>query len=86
MGTVKSYKAKRGSKTVVVKQHTKGRTLKSSFLDRISENPEGGYTITIKGRDYPYPYLPNQKVGGIISGTNGSSGKYYNKHIRGKYF
>ena len=79
---VKSHKAKRGGKTVTVKEHIRGSKIKSSFLDRVEENPEGGYSVIIKGRSYPYPSMPNEKVGGIIRG----SGTYYNKHIRGKYF
>lgn len=85
---VKSYTAKRGSKTTVVREHTKAkfRTVRSSFIDRISEDGEGGYIITIKGKDYPYPYLPDFMVGGIVRGSSGSSGKYYNKNIRSRWF
>lgn len=82
---VSSHKAKRGKKTVVVKEHNKKqrfRSVNSSFIDRVSERPEGGYTITIKGRDYPYPLLPNEKVGSLVSGR----GTYYNKTIRGRFF
>lgn len=84
---VKSHKAKRGNKTTVVKEHTRrGSKIRSSFLERIEENSDGGYSVIIKGRSYPYPYMPKEKVGGILNGSSGSSGKYYNKHIRGKFF
>ena len=79
---VKTHKSKRGGKTVTVREYIRGSKIKSSFLDRIEENPEGGYSVIIKGRSYPYPYMPAEKVGGIIRG----SGTYYNKNIRGKYF
>lgn len=83
---VKSYKAKRGNKTVAVKQHNKkeprGRAIKSSFLDRVQENENGGYSVIIRGKAYPYPYLPDSKISGVISGR----GKFYNKNIKGKYF
>ena len=81
---VRSHKAKRGNKVVTVREHTKGRfrSVNSSFINRISENPDGGYVVTIKGRDYPDPLLPNEKVGGLISG----GGRYYNSGIRGRYF
>ena len=86
MGTrVKAHKSKRGSRTVMVKEHTKKRkfrSIKSSFLDRVSEDGKCGYIVTIMGREYPYPFLPSDKVGGVIAG----GGKYYNKKIRGKYF
>lgn len=88
---VKSHKAKRGKKTVVVKAHERkdlqSRNIKSSFLEKIVEREDGsGYDIVIAGKHYPYPYLPDEKVGGVIRGTNGSSGRYYNRNIRGKYF
>ena len=88
---IKSHKAKRGKKTVVVKSYEKkdpqSRTIKSSFLEKIVEREDGsGYDIVIGGRHYPYPYLPDEKVGGVIRGTAGSSGRYYNKNIRGKFF
>lgn len=80
---VKKHISKRGNKTVVVREHTKRyRSVQSSFIDRISENPDGGYIVTILGKDYPYPLLPDEKVGGLVGGR----GKYYNKTIRGKYF
>lgn len=86
MSRVKSYTAKRGKKTVKVKEHTrkKGmyRSVKSSFIDRISDDGQGGAIVTILGRDYPYPFIPKAKVGGVIRG----GGRYYNKQIRGKYF
>lgn len=91
MARVSAHKSKRGNKTVSVKAHDRsirnGRSITSSFLNSVQENEDGeGYSITIHGRSYPYPFLPDEKVGGIIRGTDGSSGRYYNKHIRGKYF
>ena len=83
---VKSHIAKRGKKTVKVKEHSrkqgKHRSIKSSFLDRVGIDENGEHYVTIMGRRYPYPLIPKEKVGGIISG----GGTYYNKHIRGKYF
>lgn len=85
---VNSHKAKRGRKVVTIKSHSRsgnmGANLKSSFLDRVEVNPEGGYSIIIKGKSYPYKSLPDSKVGGLIRGIKNSCGKYYNKHIRGK--
>ena len=83
---VKGHKSKRGNKVVSVKEHDrklKYRSVDSSFIDRISENSGGeGYVITIKGVDYPYPFLPNPMVGGLVRGR----GKYYNHKIRSNYF
>lgn len=89
---VPKHTSTRAGKAVTVKAYSRNttpgetrlkfRSVNSSFIDRISQNPDGGYTITIKGRDYPYPFLPNEKVGGLINGH----GKYYNKQIRGNYF
>jgi len=81
---VRSHIAKRGNKVVSVREYTKGRfrSVNSSFIDRVSENKDGGYIVTIKGRDYPYPFLPNEKIGGLVSGGGG----YYNKGVRGRYF
>lgn len=85
---VRSYKAKRGNKTVQVSAHEKSegrfRTVKSSCIDRIGEGADGKMVITIRGREYPYPELPNNRVSGVISAE--SAGRYYNKHIRGRYF
>ena len=85
---VNSYTAKRGSKTVSVTAHTKKdrrfRSVTSSCVDRVSEGENGGMSITIRGKEYPYPYLPSDKVGGLINAS--SSGRYYNKNIRGRYF
>lgn len=90
MSKVKKHIAKRGNKVVVVKQHERnqerGRKITSSFLERISERDGGGYDITIGGKKYPYPYLPDELVGGVIRGKDNSSGRYYNLLIRGKYF
>lgn len=90
MAKISKHVAKRGSKTVVVKEHSRtdkrSRKVKSSFIDSVEENEEGGYNIVIKGKSYPYPLLPDEKVGGVIRGTSGSSGRYYNKNIRGKFF
>lgn len=87
---VKSYKAKRGGKMVAVKEHTKrppqGRTIRSSFLEKIVENDTGGYSVIIRGKEYPYPFLPDSRVGGLLKGTNGSPGRYYNKNIKSRYF
>ena len=86
---VKGYSAKRGNKTVAVAPHTKadkarGRNLpKSSCINRISEGEEG-MVITIRGKEYPYPLLPDVKVSGLINAK--SAGRFYNKNIRGKYF
>lgn len=88
---VKSHKAKRGSKTVVVKSYEKkdphSRNFNSSFLEKIVEREDGkGYDIVIRGKHYPYPFLPDNRVGGVIRGTNGSSGRYYNRNIKGNYY
>lgn len=89
MSRVKGYKAKRGSKTVAVAPHTKtdkarGRNLpKSSCINRISEGEEG-MVIKIRGVEYPYPLLSDDRVSGLINAK--SAGRYYNKNIRGKYF
>ena len=79
---VKTHKSKRGGKTVTIKEYTRGRAIKSSFLNRVQENENGGYSIIIRGKAYPYPYLPDSKISGVISG----GGKFYNKNIKGKYF
>lgn len=89
MAKIKTHIAKRGNKVTVVKQHDRAnkqsRSIRSSFIQSIEEG-EQGYNIVIRGKSYPYPYLPDEKVGGVIRGTNGSSGKYYNRNIKGKYF
>lgn len=86
MTKVKSHIAKRGNKTVRVKEHTRKKTyhrnVKSSFIDRVSDDGQGGAIVTILGRDYPYPFIPKEKVGGLVR----SGGSYYNKKIRGRYF
>jgi len=83
MSKVKAYKRK-GKSVSSHDRATKGRNIRSSFLERIEGDGKGGYTILIKGKRYPYPLLTKSRTGGII--TAGSSGKYYNKHIRGRYF
>jgi len=82
--SIKVKKHTRKGRTV--KAHTKGRgrNLKSSFMDRVSEGEDGNMVITILGREYPYPLLPKDRVGGLVRAK--SAGKYYNKNIRGRYF
>lgn len=100
---VKSYKAKRGSKTVTIKPHSRtgektnfkkyelasikqGKYVKtkSSFIDRVEERPDGGLNVIIKGRSYPYPYAGKPQLVGMVSSK--STGSFYNKNIRGKFF
>ena len=87
---IKGYSAKRGNKTVAVAPHTKadkarGRNLpKSSCINRISEGEKQGMVITVRGKEYPYPFMPDEKVAGLMSAK--SAGRYYNKNIRGKFF
>lgn len=100
---VRSYKAKRGNKTVTVRSYSKrgekknfrkyelasikqGKYVntKSSFIDRVEESPEGGLYVVIKGRRYPYPYAGKPQLKGMVASK--STGSFYNKNIRGKYF
>lgn len=82
---VKGHTSKRGSKAVNVSPHNRSnryRTVRSSFIESISESEDGGYLITINGIDYPYPELPNSMVSGLVR----VGGKYYNKNIRSRFF
>ncbi len=82
---VKGHKRRLKNKVVSVREHKRRiykRKINSSFLEYVKSREGGGYCITIQGRDYPYPFLPKSKVDGLIRGH----GRYYNKHIRGRYF
>lgn len=100
---VRSYRAKRGKRTITVRSHARGGEkknflkyelasikqgryvkTKSSFIDRVEQSPEGGLYVVIMGVRYPYPFAGKPQLRGMVASK--STGSYYNKNIRGKYF
>ena len=80
---VKGHTAKRGTKTIVVKPYSRKIT-KSSCINEVGIREDGSRYITIRGREYDYPYLPNEKIGSLVRVK--SAGRFYNKNIKGNYY
>lgn len=83
MSKVKSHISKRGNKIVKVRAYVRN-TPRSSCINSLGVREDGTKYITLRGVEYDYPELPNNRINGIIRAK--SMGRYYNKNIRGKFY
>lgn len=83
MSRIKGYIAKRGKKIVSIKPYIR-KTTRSSCINEVGIKEDGTRYITIRGREYSYPYLPDDKIGGLVKAK--SIGRYYNKNIKGNFY
>jgi hypothetical protein len=56
----------------------------SSFIQEVGRKPEGGMYVTIRGKQYPYPYAGLPQMKSLVQAA--STGSKYNYSIKGRYF
>lgn len=56
----------------------------SSFIEEVGRPAEGGMYVTIRGKQYPYPYAGISQMKSLVEAA--STGGRYNHSIKGKFF